>query len=295
MAVVGLRTGLSGVRRRVPGGLAGQLLRRPLGAAALLVTVLVFSGAALAPVVAPFDPEAIHSDHVLSPPGWPFIMGTDDFGRDIFSRVVYGGRVSLVVGLAAVGLGVGLGAAVGLVSGYLGGWFDLLVQRVIDALMSLPTLILALAIVAMLGTSVRNVILAVGIALVPGTARVVRSVALGIKEEPFVEAARVVGCTHRRIILRHLLPNAFGPLMVVATASLGSAVVAEAALSFLGLGTPPPTPSWGQMMTGSARTYIVTAPWLAFFPGLVLSLVVLAINLLGDTLRDILDPRLRSR
>jgi len=295
MAVVGLGTGLSGARRRVPGGLAGQLLRRPLGAAALLVTVLVFSAAALAPIVAPFDPEAIHSDHVLSPPGWPFIMGTDDFGRDIFSRVVYGGRVSLVVGIAAVGLGVSLGAAVGLVSGYLGGWFDLLVQRAIDALMSLPTLILALAIVAMLGTSVRNVILAVGIALLPGTARVVRSVALGIKEEPFIEAARVVGCTHRRIILRHLLPNAFGPLMVVATASLGSAVVAEAALSFLGLGTPPPTPSWGQMMTGSARTYIVTAPWLAFFPGLVLSLLVLAINLLGDTLRDILDPRLRSR
>ncbi len=295
MAVVGLGTGLSGARRRVPGRLAGQLLRRPLGAAALLVTVLVFSAAALAPIVAPFDPEAIHSDHVLSPPGWPFIMGTDDFGRDIFSRVVYGGRVSLVVGIAAVGLGVSLGAAVGLVSGYLGGWFDLLVQRAIDALMSLPTLILALAIVAMLGTSVRNVILAVGIALLPGTARVVRSVALGIKEEPFIEAARVVGCTHRRIILRHLLPNAFGPLMVVATASLGSAVVAEAALSFLGLGTPPPTPSWGQMMTGSARTYIVTAPWLAFFPGLVLSLLVLAINLLGDTLRDILDPRLRSR
>ncbi len=295
MSVISAGTAPAELRRRLLGSVPGQVLRRPLGAGALTVMVAIFSAAALAPVVAPFDPEAIHADHVLSPPGWPFIMGTDDFGRDIFSRVLYGGRVSLVVGTAAVGLGVTLGAAVGLVSGYLGGWFDLLVQRVIDALMSLPTLILALAIVAMLGTSVRNVILAIGIALVPGTTRVVRSVVLGIKEEPFIEAARVVGCTHQRVVLRHVLPNAFGPLMVIATASLGSAIVAEAALSFLGLGTPPPTPSWGRMMTGSARTYIVTAPWLAFFPGLVLSLLVLAINLLGDTLRDILDPRLRSR
>lgn len=280
--------------RRWESALAVRVVRRPLGSFALAVIGVVSAAAVLAPVVAPFDPEAIHSDHVLSPPGWPFIMGTDDFGRDILSRVIYGGRVSLAVGASAVALGVTVGAAVGLVSGYLGGWFDLLVQRAIDALMSLPTLILALAIVAMLGTSVRNVTLAVGIALVPGTARVVRSVALSVKEEPFIEAARVVGCTNLRIIVCHLLPNAFGPLMVIATASLGSAIVAEAALSFLGLGTPPPTPSWGQMMTGSARTYIVTAPWMAFFPGLVLSLLVLAINLLGDTLRDILDPRLRT-
>ena len=281
--------------RRWEASTAGRVLRRPLGLSALAVIGVIAAAAVLAPVLAPFDPEAIHSDHVLSPPGWPFLMGTDDFGRDILSRVMYGGRISLAVGVSAVALGVTVGSLVGLVSGYLGGWFDLLVQRVIDALMSLPTLILALAIVAMLGTSVRNVILAVGIALVPGTARVIRSVALAVKEEPFIEAARVVGCTNLRIIGRHLLPNAFGPLMVIATANLGSAVVAEAALSFLGLGTPPPTPSWGQMMTGSARTYIVTAPWMAFFPGLVLSLLVLAVNLLGDTLRDVLDPRLRTR
>jgi peptide/nickel transport system permease protein len=259
------------------------------------IVLVIVTGAIFAPVLSPHDPLAMNSGYVLSPPGPLFWLGTDDFGRDILSRILYGGRISLTVGASAVLIGVSFGTLVGLVTGYKGGILDLAVQRVMDAVMAFPTLVLALALVAMLGISLQNISIAIAIVLVPTSARIVRSVVVGIKHEPYLEAARVSGCTDLRIIARHVLPNVFGAILVLATANLGAAIVTEAALSFVGLGTPPPTPSWGQMMTGAARTYIVTAPWMAFFPGLTLSLLVLGINLFGDALRDALDPGLRIR
>ncbi|HEX8968744.1 MAG TPA: ABC transporter permease [Chloroflexota bacterium] len=275
-------------------GVLADLRQHHLGLAALGIVVVIATGSIFAPVIAPYDPMEMHSDYVLSPPGPLFWLGTDDFGRDILSRIMFGGRISLLVGLSAVLIGVSLGTLIGLISGYKGGAVDTGVQRLMDAVMAFPTLVLALALVAMLGISIQNIITAIAIVLIPTSARVVRSAVLAMKHETFLEAARVSGCTDLRIIARHVLPNVFGVVMVLATANLGAAIVTEAALSFVGLGTPPPTPSWGQMMTGAARTYIVTAPWMAFFPGLTLSLLVLGVNLCGDALRDALDPWLRK-
>ena len=285
------------VRPGRPGraGLLGELRRRPLGVMAVALVLIISLMSLLAPYLAAYDPEAMYPGAVLHPPSLAFWLGTDDFGRDILSRIMYGGRISLTVGISAVLIGVTTGSLIGLLTGYHGGQPDILVQRLMDALMAFPTLVLALALVAMLGISVRNIILAISIVLVPTSARLVRSVVLQVKNEQYIEAARVSGSTDFRILARHVVPNIFSAILVLTTANLGSAIVTEAALSFVGLGTPPPTPSWGQMMTGSARTYIVTAPWMAFFPGLTLSLLVLGINLLGDTLRDVLDPRLRRR
>jgi peptide/nickel transport system permease protein len=268
--------------------------RYPLGTVgALIVVVFVFT-AVFANVIAPVDPTATNARASLSPPGSTFWLGADFMGRDMYSRIVYGARVSLSVGVGATLLGGILGVAVGLMSGYIGGWFDLVTQRLMDIMQALPLLVMALAMAAALGPSLQNTIIAIAIPLVPNVARVVRSSTLSLREQPFIEAARAIGMSELRIAVRHVLPNTLAPLIVLGTAQLGSAILVEASLSFLGLGIPEPYPSWGRMLSESAAEYVRTAPWLVIFPGLAISLTVFGTNLLGDALRDILDPRERS-
>ena len=267
--------------------------RQPMGAVGLVLVLVVVLAAVFAPQITAYAPEALSGPALAAPSGRHW-FGTDDLGRDVFSRVIHGGRISLSVGALSVLIGCAAGTALGLLSGYRGGWVDLAVQRMVDSLMALPTLVLALAIVAALGINQRNVIMAIVIAMVPQITRIIRGSVLALCAEVYVEAARGLGVRTPRIMARHILPNLVGPIVVIATAFFGTAIVTEAALSFVGLGTPPPTPSWGNMMSGSARTYIVSAPWMAFYPGLALSLLVFGVNLVGDAIRDVLDPRLRT-
>jgi len=261
---------------------------------AVIVCVLLLT-AVFADHITVHKPEQVRASQRFGPPSQVHWFGTDDFGRDVFSRVAHGARISLRIGITAVLLGTTAGALVGLVSGYLGGRADLMVQRVMDGLMAFPTLVLALAVVAALGASVRNVIIAVGLTLAPAANRLVRSVALSVRETPFVMAARALGGSEGRVVFRHVLPNCMAPYLVIATANLGSAIVAEASLGFLGLGVPPPTPAWGSMLSGATQTYLFRAPWMAIYPGLAISLAVFGFNMLGDAVRDLLDPRLKGR
>ena len=273
----------------------GFLIRRyPLGAAGALIMVVFVLSAAFAPWITEFDPLSTTSRLSLAPPSAEHWMGADFMGRDIYSRIVYGARVSLAVGVGSTALGCAIGVVVGLLSGYLGGWVDLVVQRVSDILQALPLLVLALVMSASLGPSLRNTIIAISIPLIPYAARVIRANTLAVRELAFVEAARAVGMSELRIAVRHVLPNTIAPLIVLATAQLGSAILTEASLSFLGLGVPEPYPSWGRMLSESAAEYVRTAPWLVIFPGLAISLAVFGTNLLGDALRDVLDPRQRA-
>ena len=276
------------------GTLAFQAWRYPLGAVGLLLIVVFVSMALLAPWITGFDPTTTNPRASLAHPGEAHLLGADFMGRDVYSRIVYGARISLAVGLGSTLLGCFFGVMIGLVSGYFGGWLDLVTQRLIDIMQALPLLVLALVMAASLGPSLQNTIIAIAIPLVPQVARVIRSSTLSLREMPFVEAARAVGMSEWTIAVRHVLPNTIAPLIVVATAQLGSAILTEAALSFLGLGIPEPHPSWGRMLSESAAEYVRTAPWLVVFPGVAISLVVFATNLLGDALRDILDPRQRS-
>ena len=279
--------------RRPAGRLRLLFYRHPLGAiGALIMAVFVFA-AAFAPLITAYDPLTTNAAVSLARPGAAHWLGCDFMGRDVYSRIVYGARISLAVGIGSTLLGSVLGILIGLPSGYLGGWVDLLAQRLVDILQALPLLVLALVMAAALGPSLENVIIAIAIPLIPYVARVVRSNTLVLRELPFVEAAKAVGMSELRIAVRHVLPNTMAPLIVLATAQLGSAILTEASLSFLGLGIPEPYPSWGRMLSESAAEYVRTAPWLVIFPGIAISLVVFGTNLLGDALRDLLDPRLR--
>jgi len=267
--------------------------RYPLGAAGAVIVALFVLMAIFAPWITQFDPTLTNSRVSLAAPGGSHPLGADFMGRDMWSRIVYGARISLAVGIGATTMGCVIGVCVGLLSGYFGGWLDLIAQRFMDMLQALPLLVMALVMSAALGPSLENVIIAISIPLVPTVARIIRSNTLMLREMPFVEAARAVGMNEFSIALRHVLPNTLAPLIVLATAQLGSAILVEAALSFLGLGIPEPYPSWGRMLSESAAEYVRTAPWLVIFPGLAISLAVFGTNLLGDALRDIFDPRLR--
>jgi peptide/nickel transport system permease protein len=268
--------------------------RYPLGAIGACIIIIFTLTALFAGWITPYDPTATNARASLAVPSAAHWLGADFMGRDILSRIIGGAQISLAVGIGATALGLSVGIPVGLASGYYGGWVDLIVQRFIDIMQSLPLLVTALVMAASLGPSLRNTIIAIAIPLVPSIARMVRSNTLALKEMPFVEAARAIGINETWIAARHVLPNTLAPLIVLATAQFGSAILVEASLSFLGLGVPEPYPSWGRMLSESAAEYIRTAPWLVIFPGVAISLIVFGANLLGDALRDLLDPRLRT-
>ena len=268
--------------------------RHVLGTFGLFIMVLFVWTAMSADFIARYDPLTVDSAHRLSSPSWQHWLGTDAFGRDVWARIVHGARISLAVGIGSTALGATLGVIVGLVSSYLSGWVDLVFQRVTDILQSLPLLVLALVMTAALGPSLPNVIVAIAIPLIPTVSRVIRANTLALREQPFVEAAKSIGMSETLIAIRHVLPNTLAPLIVLATAQLGSTILTEASLSFLGLGIPEPYPSWGRMLSESAAEYVRTAPWLVIFPGVAISLAVFGTNLFGDALRDILDPRQRG-
>jgi peptide/nickel transport system permease protein len=250
--------------------------------------------AALAGILAPYDPVAVDFAAMLSKPSAQHWLGTDSFGRDVLSRLIYGSRTALFVGFGAAFIGATAGAVLGVGSAYFGGRLDLYTQRLMDIFLSFPLIILALAIVAIMGNAIHNLVIAITIPMIPRCALVIRSSALSIREMPYVDAARAAGFGHTRIILRHMLPNVMAPYLILLTAFLGQAILLESSLSFLGLGVQEPTAAWGLMLRGAAVEFAETAPWMAIFPGLAISLAVFAFNLFGDSLRDALDPKLRS-
>lgn len=268
--------------------------RKPLGAMSAAVIVLIAITAVFAPVIAPYDPTETHPRDKLQGPSGQYRLGTDDLGRDVFSRIVHGARTSLFAGVSATIFGTLLGSFIGMLSGYAGGSVDTIIQRIMDSLQVLPAIVLLLVVVVALGPSLWNIVWALSIFTLPGAARIVRSAALSVKTESYVEAARLVGARPLRVLVHHILPNVTAPIIVIASVTIGGAILAEASLSFLGLGVPPPSPSWGGMLASSGRRYFESAPSLAIFPGLAITLTVLAFNLLGDTLRDVFDPRLRG-
>ena len=269
--------------------------QRPLGAVGAALIILTSVLAATAGWIAPYDPLANDYGAMLSAPSAAHWLGTDSFGRDVLSRIIYGSRTALTVGLGASIIGTVLGSLIGVASAYFGGRVDMVVQRLMDVLFAFPVIILALAVVAILGTGAGNVILAIATPMVPRCARVVRSSALAAREMPYVDAARASGFGHTRIILRHMLPNVMAPILIMGTAFLGEAILLEASLSFLGLGVQEPIAAWGLMLRGAAVEFAETAPWMAIFPGVAISLAVFGFNLFGDSLRDALDPRLRTQ
>ena len=284
----------------VPVGAVGRahalwttIRRKPLGAVSAAVLVTLVLTAVFADVLAPFDPVETRPEIRLQAPSRAHPFGTDDIGRDVLSRVIHGARISLWVGLLAVGIGTFAGMIIGLLCGYCEGRLDLILQRVMDAVQAIPGLMLALAIVSVLKPNTTNAMLAIAIVIIPGNSRIVRGAVLSTKQNRYVEAAHAIGCRHPRIILSHILPNVTAPILVIASIWLGNAILIEATLSFLGLGTQPPTPSWGLMLSSTGRAFMEQAPWLAIFPGLAISLAVLGFNMFGDTLRDAWDPKLR--
>lgn len=268
------------------------LVRDPIGCTALVILAIVLALAIFAPLVAQFDPLVQNRRAILQPPSLTHWFGTDDIGRDVFSRVLYGTQVSLLVGLMVVIITMVIGGLIGMISGYFGGWVDVIIQRIVEALDVLPSLVLSLFIAAMLGPSVRNVIIAVTLAQIPRFVRVVRSETMKIRNNDFIAASRVIGASPLRIMLTHGVPNLMPTMLVLGSLVFGIAIMTEAALSFLGVGTPPPNPSLGTMLSQGTR-FIGQAPWLIVFPGLMLTISVLALNLIGDALRDVLDPRNR--
>ena len=268
--------------------------RHTLGAVGAAIVLLMFLVAVFATALAPYDPVAVDFGAMLSAPSKAHWLGTDAFGRDVLSRLIYGSRTALMVGFGAAFVGATAGAVLGVGSAYFGGRVDLYVQRVMDVFISFPLIILALAIVAIVGNTIPNLIVAITIPMIPRCALVIRSSALAIREMPYVDAARAAGFGHLRIILRHMLPNVMAPYLIMLTSFLGQAILLEASLSFLGLGVQEPIAAWGLMLRGAAVEFAESAPWMAIFPGLAISLAVFAFNLFGDSLRDALDPKLRS-
>ena len=295
-AAVGATIEETGAPRRSALRVAWQFVRRqPLGTFGLVIVLVMFAAGCLADWIAPFDPEENDFSAMTQAPSWVHLLGTDQMGRDIFSRLVFGARTALIVGFSAALVGGFLGLVLGVASAYFGGWFDLVLQRIFDILMAFPLIILALAVVSVFGTGVFNVVIAITIPLVPRCGRVVRSSALAVREVPYVDAARALGFSSARIVLCHMMPNVLAPFLILLSAFVGQAILAEASLSYLGLGVQEPVAAWGLMLQGSAEDYATTAPWIAIFPGLAIVLTVLGASLFGDALRDAIDPKLRDR
>jgi len=269
---------------------ARQLARRPAAIAALAVVLGFIVAAVAAPRLAPYDPNAIDYRALRKPPSVAHRLGTDEVGRDVLSRLLWGARASLLAGVIPVAIAVALSVPLGLLSGYVGGWIDGLIMRINDAMLSIPFLIVAIALAAFLGPGLGNAMIAIGIAALPTFVRLVRGTVLAIKTEEYVEAAQALGCSQPRVALRHILPNTLPPLFVQVSITVAAAIIAEASLSFLGLGQQPPAPSWGSMLNAAQR-YLSQAPWMALYPGLMIFGIVMALNVLGDGLRDVLDPR----
>jgi peptide/nickel transport system permease protein len=269
---------------------ARQLARRPAAMAALVVVLGFIVVAVAAPHLAPYDPNAIDYRALRKPPSAAHLLGTDEVGRDVLSRLLWGARASLLAGVVPVTIAVALSVPLGLLSGSVGGWVDGLIMRVNDAMLSIPFLIVAIALAAFLGPGLGNAMIAIGIAALPTFVRLVRGTVLAIKTEEYVEAAQALGCSGPRVAVRHILPNTLPPLFVQVSITVAAAIIAEASLSFLGLGQQPPAPSWGSMLNAAQR-YLSQAPWMALYPGLMIFGIVMALNVLGDGLRDVLDPR----
>ena len=275
-------------------GLWRLVREKPLGAFGGMLVLVLMLCAIFAHWIAPYPYDETNVRQRLKPPGAQFYLGTDNLGRDVFSRIIYGARISVTVGFGAVTLSILLATIMGVTSGYFGGKVDVFVQRIVDAAMAFPVLVLLLSIMAVLGPGLLNIILVLGIIPSANRSRIIRSATLSAKENQYVEAARAVGASHLRIILCYILPNIMAPIIIVATNALGAVILIEATLSFLGFGVPPPYPSWGEMLSGSGRSYMYKAPWMAIWPGVAISLAVFGFNMLGDALRDLLDPRLRG-
>jgi len=283
------------IRRSWRNAAMGFARRQPLGTFGLAIVIIAAIAGLSAEWIAPYSPTANDFEAMTQAPSWAHWLGTDQFGRDLLSRIIFGARTALIIGFVSAFVGGFAGLVLGVGSAYFGGKTDLVLQRVMDVLMAFPLIIMALAVVAIFGTGVQNVIAAITVPLVPRCARVVRASALSIREVPYIDAARTSGFSHSRIILRHMVPNVVAPFLIMLTAFVGQAILAEASLSYLGLGVQEPTPAWGLMLQGGAEEYASTAPWIAIFPGLAIALTVFGFSLFGDALRDAIDPKLRER
>jgi peptide/nickel transport system permease protein len=283
---------------RAPQSLPSQLVefvqRKPLGAAGAVIVLVLILVALGAPWLAPYEYDVGVASVRLQGPTIAHPFGTDANGRDMLSRMIWGARISVTVGFGAVLISTVLATTIGVISGYFGGLFDLLFQRLIDVWVSFPALVLLVSLVAVLGPGLWSVTIILGVLVAPGSSRIIRSAVIAMRHQPYVETASCLGAGHARIILRHVLPNVFAPILILATVRLGTAILAEATISFLGYGVPPPYPAWGAMLSGTGRAYMLQSPWLSVWPGLAISLVVFGFNMLGDALRDVLDPRLRG-
>jgi peptide/nickel transport system permease protein len=269
--------------------------RKPLGAIGAVIVIAMLLMTIFAEHIAPYAYDETIPGARMKAPSMAFWLGTDNLGRDMWSRIVYGARISVTVGFASIGIGILLAGVIGITSGYFGGAYDIVLQRLVDAWMSFPYLVIILSVMAVLGPGLLNVVLSLAVIVAAINSRVIRGATIAVAQNVYVEAARAMGCGHLRILIWHILPNVTATIIIVATIGLGGVILAESALSFLGFGVPPPYPSWGAMLSGSGRTYMFRAPWMAVWPGVAISLAVFGFNMLGDALRDVLDPRLRGR
>src|ERR1700757_3815410 len=294
-AIPGIAGDVTEIRRSVWRRVWIFCRRQPLGTFGMALVIIMALAGLFADWIAPYSPTANDFAAMTEPPSWAHWLGTDQLGRDLLSRILYGARTAFIVGLTSALVGGLSGLVIGVASAYFGGQLDLWLQRLLDIVMAFPLIIMALAVVSIFGTGVQNVIVAITIPLIPRCARVVRSSALAIREVPYVDAARALGYGHMRIILGHMVPNVVAPFLIMLTSFVGQAILAEAALSYLGLGVQEPVPAWGLMLQGGAEEYASTAPWIAICPGVAIALTVFGFSLFGDALRDALDPKLRDR